>query len=660
MAKLLNSRERRTVRAFAEVFIASDPAITADEVVDNVDRYLTQVQSSRTASLRLMLFLIEFILPRLWWPLRPSFSKLSPADRQQFVHDKLQNPRLPPFFRDLAKVKSLLAIGYYGDTRVYESIGFTPVEQRPSLAPFLDQPPSLPPLKLAVPDSTELACDVCVIGSGAGGAVVAFNAALQGKDVILLEEGPYARPEEVVNHEATMMPWLYKEGGLQATVDQDMMILQGKVLGGTTVLNNAICFRLNDPGITPDEGPDLLARWGDLGAHLDREGLNHSFDRVEKMIGVRPLLQTQPDGVSGIDGNNARLLLRGWQALVDQDPELSRYQSGLFRKNYKNCFGCGYCNFGCRFERKLGMAETYIPAAIQRGARVITACHAVKIETVGAHAVGVRCEMGNGRSLFVRAKSIVVSCGAIGSSVLLMKSGITRNVGTRFSFNAGLPVFALFPQEVRASEGVQMAAYVDANDYLIESLFYPPMALAAPLPGWFDVHHQRMKAYARLACAGVLVGTEANGRVKRHGWQRKLFGPVDYQMTAVDLQKIKRGITRAAEIFFAAGAEQVFPASFAPCTMTAPDFAGQPAKIQAFIDAQIRRQDDLTLGSAHPQGGNPMSDNRHLGAINSQFRVHDYANLFVCDASIFPTTIRINPQLTIMAMADYFANLGTL
>jgi choline dehydrogenase-like flavoprotein len=239
-----------------------------------------------------------------------------------------------------------------------------------------------------------------------------------------------------------------------------------------------------------------------------------------------------------------------------------------------------------------------------------------------------------------------------------MKSGIKHNVGTRFSFNAGLPIFALFPEPINAFEGVQMAAYIDTNDYLIESLFYPPMAFAAPLPGWFETHFERMRAYNRTASAGVLIGTEANGRVKRSGWQRKLFGPVDYRMTPNDLQKIKRGIAKTTELYFAAGAEQVFPATFIPCEMSAAAFAGRPEKIWAFIDERLRQPDDLTLGSAHPQGGNPMSDNPSMGVIDSQFRVHGTDNIYVCDASVFPTTIRINPQLTIMAMADYFSHLS--
>lgn len=104
----------------------------------------------------------------------------------------------------------------------------------------------------------------------------------------------------------------------------------------------------------------------------------------------------------------------------------------------------------------------------------------------------------------------------------------------------------------------------------------------------------------------------------------------------------------------------VYPATFVDSPLDRDSYASQPDKIARFLDERIRKPEDLTLNSSHPQGGNPMSDDRAVGVVDSEFRVHGYDNLFVCDASVFPTTIRINPQLTIMAMADYFAHLGLL
>lgn len=658
----LSEQELRTVEAFAEVFIeGTDEVLSPREITQNIDRHLERIDSNRTRSLKMILFLIEHVLPRRSpWPFRSPFSKMSVAERKQFIETTLHDPRNRGPLRDLSKIRSLFIAGYYGDPRVYPSIGFLPVPDRPRYQPDKLKRLGLPQLKLEHPTGAEITCDVCVIGSGAGGAVVAYNAAAAGKDVVLLEEGPYVTGAEVTHDEGAMTARLYKEGGLQTTVDLDMTILQGKVLGGTTVINNAICFRLNDPALSTDGVPDVIETWRRLGAHIDRAALEASFDRVERMIGVGPLLRVQDPAVPPIDGNNAKALLNGWAALVQKDPGLGRYRSGLFRKNYNRCLGCGYCNFGCPYDRKMSMLETYIPKAIERGARVVVGCHAVGIGTSGGKATEVRCELRDGRPLTVKARSVVVSCGAIGSSVLLMKSGITRNVGERFSFNAGTPVLARFPSAIQSFDGVQMAAYVDAGEYLLESLFSPPLAFAVTVPGWFEVHFNRMKAYNHFACAGVLIGTEPNGRVKSTSLFRSLFGPVAYRMTEGDLRKLRDGMARLAQVFFAAGAEAVYPSTFSDVELDASHFRTNPDDILPFLEGRIREPEDLTLSSAHPQGGNAMSDDPSLGVVDSRFRVHGHDNLFVCDASVFPTTIRINPQLTIMAMADYFAHLGVL
>lgn len=656
-------REMRTLEKFAEVFIeGDDEVLTPEQVAWNVDKHVERIESNRTDSVRLVLFVMEHILPLLAGYL--PFSRMSAKSRRRFIESTFLNSEnsveaagiragwMRVFgtlrertLRDLSKVRLLFLAGYYGDKRVYESIGFTEVRNREKYSKDDLANVGISRIELFTPRTNVVHTEICVIGSGAGGAVVAYNTAAAGKDVILLEEGAHTRSADMTHNESEMTARLFKEGGLQSTIDLDMNVLQGRTLGGSTVINNAICFRLNDQHLSTKNGQDVLEAWRKLGARIEKKHLDDSYDRVEKMIRVRRIPQS-------IAGENANVLLSGWENLRRAGRVDAESKHDLFRTNLQDCIGCGYCITGCPYGRKLSMAETYIPQAVREGARVITACHAVKIEMQGDRATGVHCELGDGRKLFVRAEKIVVACGAIGSSVLLMKSGIRKNVGKRFSCNAATPMVARFPNEINGFDGVQMPAYIDAGDFMLESWFVPPLSFAVTMPGWFNTHFERMKDYKHFASAGVLIGTEPNGRVKSSSFFRNLFGPLAYGMSKNDLERLKKGMVRMAQVYFAAGAEAVYPTSYIDLEMRQHAFRAN-RDIENFINEKIRKPDDLTLSTAHPQGGNPMSDDRRIGVIGSDFRVHGSDNLFVADASIFPTSIGINPQLTIMAMADY-------
>jgi choline dehydrogenase-like flavoprotein len=653
--QFLSQREWETVRAFADVFIEGPrEAISPDDVASNVDAQLARMKSKRLRSLKTLLWVIEFVLPVFL--LQPRFSRATRDRRRRMIDKHITNPRGGRLQRDLAKIRTLFLTGYYGDKQVRRSIPFEEVHNRgrfptPPIALEVEEPRIQPPQ----PGETEIRCDLCVVGSGAGGGVVAARAVEAGLNVVLLEEGPYVRPGDLSHEENRMSAMLYKESGLQTTVDFDMSILQGKCLGGTTVINNCICFRLNDSALYNPTGHDTLVEWRKLSAAIDSHELERSYQAVSARIGVAPL---DPSA----DGTNGSIFREGWEKLKAAglaDPDMT---TGTFQKNYNQCLGCGYCNFGCRYARKASMLETFVIDASKANARIITGCLATRVVKERKRATGVECELADGRILTIRANKTVLACGAIGSSVLLLKSGITKNVGSRFSFNAATIMFAMFPEPIRAYDGVQMSSFVDGGEFLIETNFSPPMATSAALPGWFEVHFERMRRFDRLASAGVVIGTRNNGRVKRLAFLRDTFGPVKYEMVDDDLAAMRRGVSLLAQIYFAAGAEAVLPATFVDSEMRASEFAPggvvDDAKISEALTHRIRKPDDLTLNSSHPQGGNPMSDDPKTGVVDSRFRVHGFENLFVADASVFPTTIRVNPQLTIMAMADYAWRTG--
>jgi choline dehydrogenase-like flavoprotein len=184
-----------------------------------------------------------------------------------------------------------------------------------------------------------------------------------------------------------------------------------------------------------------------------------------------------------------------------------------------------------------------------------------------------------------------------------------------------------------------MATYVDRGDFLLESHFQPPMSMATLVPGWFGDHMDRMLAYNRLASAGVLVPADRNGRIEG--------GKLHFKLHDVDLARLRRAIALLCKVHFAAGAQEVYPALLAGDPLSA-----NVRDIDAWLAERVTEADDLVLSSSHPHGGNAISEDEHMGIVDMDQRVWGTANVLVTDASVMPSCIRVNAQLTTMAMAD--------
>jgi choline dehydrogenase-like flavoprotein len=462
---------------------------------------------------------------------------------------------------------------------------------------------------------------VCVVGSGAGGAVVAHGLAERGYDVTIVESGSYVAPKEMNEDELHMMGRLYKDGGLQLSADFDFNVIQGHCVGGSTVINDAICFRMPS---------DILTAWQELGVQIDQGSLDKSYDTVEKRLRVTPVdpYIASPAGRLFLNGCNELSLAGEW-----------------FHHNRVDCLGTGGCNLGCPYSRKQSMNITYIPWAQELNARLVSDCHALRVETERGRAIGVTARRPDGSRCFIAADHVVISCGAIGSSGLLLRSGIRENVGSRLSFNAGSLMHGFFDDPVNAYAGISMCAFLRGEGFLLELLFGPPGVYALTMPGWFEEHGANMQHYSHLVRVGTLIGTKPNGRVRLDWLGNEV---IDYEMASSDFERLKKGLKLAARVLFAAGARRVMATSFDTIAFDSVDDLD-------WLDTAIEYREDLAMGSAHPQGGNPMSDDPSIGVVDSDFRVHGTDNLYIVDASVHPASVHVNPQLTIMAMADYAA-----
>ena len=465
--------------------------------------------------------------------------------------------------------------------------------------------------------------DAAVIGSGASGSVMAYELARRGHSVAVVEQGRREDPQTFEHDELSMFARTYKQSGLQSSEDRNLAVIQGATVGGSTVINNAIWIR--------PELDRVLPSWKAAGAPVDRASLEAAYFELEGALRVSPVPMK-------VANRGTEVFLRGCTNLG--------VKGELLKNNRHECIGCGWCNYGCRYNRKTSMLVTYIPWAEARGVEFLDRCDDAHVLTRDGRATGVEATR-DGQRVSIEADRVVLCAGAVGSSAVLLRSGIDVDgrVGRGLHVLGGAFVTGETHEVIDGYDGIGLTCISRSDDYVIESYFAPPVAFSLRLGGFFMSHFDRASRYRHFVDAGVMVGTEPTGRVRL---DRKGNARIDMKLSKRDLARLRRGIDRLARIFFAAGAVKVYPASFKFIEFVHPEQLGE-------IESMIRHPDDITLGSAHPQGGNLMSEDPARGVVDPRFRVHGYENLFVADPSVWPRNIWANCQATAMAMSHYAA-----
>ena len=476
----------------------------------------------------------------------------------------------------------------------------------------------------------EYRTEFAIVGSGAGGGRVPPHPPAAGARALLLERGPWLHPKDLSHDEPAMIARLYKDGGAQTNNDADMFVLQGNCVGGSTVLTNAVCFRMPE---------DVRRAFLQRGFVLPQAELQQSYARVESVLGVEPLAEELWNPATP-------LLARGLDAVGAP--------AGTFQKALLHCLGCGYCNVGCRYGRKLDAAQTWVPMAVRHGAMVLPDTEVLRIEHRRGTVHQMLCrDVTTGETVRVTADRFVLAGGAINTPELLLKSGLHRGrAGKRTSFNAGAIVFGEFDEPLDGFDGDQMCVHHVADRFVIEQIQNPPVSLALTLPGWHGDHAERMQRYRHLAALGVLVPTLPSGEVflgLGHRLLRRWFDHADlrFRMSPFELSAFRDGCRTAALAMLAAGARRVY----APCAQ--PVRIERPEHVDRLDDAMRHQRDLVGFGSSHPQGGACAGSDPEQDVVDQDFRVRGLRNLFVADASLFPQSVRVNPMLSIMAVADH-------
>ena len=656
-------------------------------VLQAIDRHVGGIRGRKRGLLNFPFWLVENVLVVVYG-LHVGFSAMDPDHQRYFLRRKMLRPpreralALIPALAELVykigvAVHALITLSHFSQVKHRAAIGYVPADARdrlqgdyPSarppfqavaplpdgpLSPANDKPTaSAPPRPLVAPrvstpvDEPDVPgeVDYLIVGSGAGGAVMAYRLACR-KDVdaskiLMIDRGPRYRPVQDFNDdELGMVRKLYKEGGLQQTKRFDLIVLQGECVGGTTVINNAICFQM----------PSQVRNQWESVYGIDLSGLGQAYAQVGTELGIAPI---DPIGVNFKVEDKFRLGVTTYNAGVPAPLSLDNLEA-----NHRNILGSGLCNLGNRNVRKRSMLETYIPWAEARGVRVVGEMSAVRFLAQGRRATEVmlRTDIGGLKSVRVN-KAVIAAGGVIASSHFLMRSDIGGNVGRAVSCNLAFPVAFDFADTLDAFDGVQITVgALDAKARAIfETYFNPPGSFAISLPFYFDRLTRTMNRYRNLVNFGALVGSEANGVVERKA--DILNGrALDWSLGNLDRAHIKYALSTVVEIGMKAGATRAVVPTEPGIDL--PLDEQSVARFQASLDGYPLEMANLRLTTAHPQGGNRMCGDRSAlksqRVVDADGRLDGYDNVFVCDASIFPAGITVNPQWTIMAMSSMIA-----
>ena len=486
-----------------------------------------------------------------------------------------------------------------------------------------------------------LDADVVVVGSGAGGAVVACHLAEAGHRVVILEEGPWVkpvvyaqmRPTETIRH-------LWREAAMTFAVgvgDTPMInVMMGRCVGGSSVLTGGVCFR------TPGH---ILHTWQhERGLHdLDEATLTPCFEDVERVVHVQEVPEQMRSRSTVLFGKGLEKAVG-----VALQP---------LRRNVEGCQGKSRCNFGCPHGAKLSVDRAYLPRALAAGAQLFPEVLISKVITRGGRAAGVVGKRVEGPErrvtgrVRVTAPTVVIAAGAWHSPLILKASGVGRwkdQVGRHLTVHPAFRVMGAFAEKIDGWKGALQSAYSDRFEregITLTSLFVPPGVLAATMPGVGDAHLAKAKLIPHLGMFGGTIHDDGGGTVRRSIGREPL---VTYRMFPKDRAVIAPMLTRMAEIWFAAGAREVFLPVLGSEGVRSMD---QLKK----LNLEALHGSRFESGSQHPLGSTRIGNSADSSVVDSYGQAWDLPGLYCADGGVVPTSLGVNPQLTIMAMATRIA-----
>ncbi len=478
----------------------------------------------------------------------------------------------------------------------------------------------------------EFQADVAVVGTGAGGAVVGAELAEAGFDVVFVEEGAYHATSTFNPYLKESAPRLYRDAGTTTILGTALIgYLEGRCVGGSTVINGGMAYRAPE---------SVLRHWEEVtrASELSPKAMEPLYARIEERVHAQYQMRESVGGDNRVMREAARR--KGWNFTEN-------------RRNQDRCTGANNCVLGCPTGGKQSTLVSYIPRALEAGARCLTEVRADRLLIEDGACAGVTgraidpSTMKKTHRVTVRAKAVVVAAGAVQTPYLLLRHKLGRpsgQLGKNFLCHPNVKVIAAFPFEVKGWKGVsqwgQMRALRQEGILFAENMV-PPAALGTQLPFVGGKAWELMRRYNNMVVSGALIEDSTTGVVKRGPFGMAL---PRYEITAYDLERILKAARILAEMFFDLGATDVL------LPFSNLHLVHSPDELKQLVPEKIQRK-HVDLFTAHIMGTARMGSEADRSVVDLKGELWDLKGCYVADASIFPSAIGVNPQITIMALA---------
>lgn len=490
-----------------------------------------------------------------------------------------------------------------------------------------------------------LQADVVVVGSGAGGSVIAYEMARAGRRVIVLEGGRYLPSAGFTEHLGDTMTQIYRDQASQFNSTADTLFVEGACVGGSTVISGCVMHR-------PDDA--VFRRWADVHGltALAPERVRPHFDVVGRWLNVHI---------------NEAHEINATAHKVIQGCERMGFSWKPVARNVKRCALTGHCLAGCPSDRKMSALVTHLPWAAAHGARIFSDSHVTRVLIRNGRAEGVEAivrdpDSGNVVArMRVDAGAVVVAGGAIQTPLLLQRSQIpdaSGQLGRNMAVQPFVQLMGRFGEPLYgfrgALVGVEVDEFMASDNYLFVSGLAEPeqlMVQGEQLAG--DEHVEYMKSYRHMAGLNAFTLDRGRGSVQWRGGLTDGSKEISWNPDREEFEDIRRAAGIAARILFSAGAERVWLPTFQP--LAADSVFDLDHKLRS-VTYGFKGVYSFRMNTFNPHGTCRMGVDRLQSVVNPDGQVWDVAGLYVADGSLFPEPLAAAPQWTVQVLARYVAS----